>query len=167
MPTRIPKTNRTLAQALALNYRVAPAIDEYLEDNPEYEWTADFKPKIPDDAWHPSGDCTPTVYELWMKASEQNVRKPNTLSQKKTFQLGHYFHQWIQDILIRIEFADPHQRLLATVRLRDQEVVDVDAQLLGVFGVERVLGVDECRQAACFLCLRDHVEERPRINGRG
>jgi len=106
MPTRIPKTNRTLAQALEFNYRVAPAIDDFLEENPEYEWTADFKPKILDDAWHPSGDCTPSVYELWLKASGQNVRKPNTLSQKKTFQLGHYFHQWIQDILLRIDFAE-------------------------------------------------------------
>ena len=47
--------------------------------------------------------------------------------------------------------ADEHlgdlERLLAVVRLGDEQVVRVDAELLGVLGVERVLGVDEGREA--------------------
>lgn len=104
---RLPKTNRTLSQALALNYRVAPHIDQFLENNPEYAWEAKFSPKIADDAWHPSGDCTPSVYDLWLKATGRVEYKPTSLSLKKTFNVGHYFHQWIQDILVRIEFAVP------------------------------------------------------------
>ena len=40
------------------------------------------------------------------------------------------------------------ERLLAGVGLGDQELVDVDAELLGVDRVERVLGVDEGADAA-------------------
>ena len=43
------------------------------------------------------------------------------------------------------EHLDDLQRLLAAVGLRDEEIVDVDAELLGVFGIERVLGVDKRR----------------------
>ena len=49
------------------------------------------------------------------------------------------------------------ERLLAGVRLRDQQFVDVDAELLGVGRVERVLGVDEGRRAAELL----HLGDRP------
>jgi hypothetical protein len=47
------------------------------------------------------------------------------------------------------------QRLLAVVGLRDQEVIDVDAELSRVLGVERVLGVDEGADAAPLLGLAD------------
>ena len=43
------------------------------------------------------------------------------------------------------------ERLLAVIRLRDQELVDVDAELARVADVERVLGVDEGRDAAGAL----------------
>ena len=49
------------------------------------------------------------------------------------------------------QHLDDLQRLLAGVGLRDQQIVDVDAQPLGVGGIERVLGVDDrrrCRRAA-------------------
>ena len=58
--------------------------------------------------------------------------------------------------------ADQHvgdlQRLLAGVGLRDQQRVDVDAELLGVLRVERVLGVDERRDAAGLLRVGDRVQ---------
>ena len=40
------------------------------------------------------------------------------------------------------------ERLLAGVRLGDQQLVDVHAEVAGVRGVERVLGVDERGDAA-------------------
>ena len=43
------------------------------------------------------------------------------------------------------------ERLLAGVGLADQELVDVDADVLGVAGIERVLGVDEGHDAAVAL----------------
>ena len=51
------------------------------------------------------------------------------------------------------EHLGDFQRLFAGVRLRDQQVVDVDAELAGVLGVECVLGVDEGRDAAGLLGL--------------
>ncbi len=48
------------------------------------------------------------------------------------------------------------QRLLAVVGLGDEQVVDVDAQLSGVLGVQGVLGVDERGDAAPLLGLARH-----------
>ena len=52
------------------------------------------------------------------------------------------------------------QRLLAVVRLRDQQVVHVHAQLARVDGIERVLRVDERRLPAQLLRLGDHVQRQ-------
>lgn len=54
-------------------------------------------------------------------------------------------------------FADL-QGFFTGVRLGDEEVVEVDAELGGVFGVECVFHVDEGGEAACLLCLRDGGE---------
>ena len=50
------------------------------------------------------------------------------------------------------------QGLLAGVGLRDEQIVDIHAQLLGVAGVEGVLGVDKGRQAAGLLGLGDDLQ---------
>jgi hypothetical protein len=50
------------------------------------------------------------------------------------------------------------QRLLTGVWLRDQQRVGVDAQLLRVVRVQRVLGVDERRDAAGPLGIRHRVQ---------
>ena len=65
--------------------------------------------------------------------------------------------------------ADQHvgdlERLLAGVGLRDQQRVGVDAELLGVLRVERVLGVDERRDAAGGLRVGDRVQGHRRLAG--
>ena len=50
------------------------------------------------------------------------------------------------------------ERLLTGVGLRHEERVDVDAELLGVLGVERVLRVDEGGDAAGALRVGDRVQ---------
>ena len=57
------------------------------------------------------------------------------------------------------------QRLLAGVRLGDQELVEVDAQLVGVGGIQRMFGVDEGRGAAGLLDLGHHVQGQRRLAG--
>ncbi len=57
------------------------------------------------------------------------------------------------------------ERLLAGVRLGDEEPVDVDAELRGVVGVERVLRVDEGGDPAGLLHVRDRVERQRRLAG--
>ena len=50
--------------------------------------------------------------------------------------------------------ADQHvadlQRLLACIRLGNEQILHIYAQVLGVDGIERMLGVDEGRSAACL-----------------
>ena len=50
------------------------------------------------------------------------------------------------------------QGLFARVRLRNQQVVDIYAQLVRVSRVEGVLGIDKCRQAAQPLCFGDDLQ---------
>ena len=59
-------------------------------------------------------------------------------------------------------FADL-KRLLAGVRLRDQQILNVHAKLLGVFRIKRVFGVDEGRNATSLLRVRDDVQTERRL----
>src|SRR5450759_3942999 len=63
--------------------------------------------------------------------------------------------------------ADQHvrdfQALLPRVRLGDEQRVGVDAELLGVVGVQRVLRVDERRDPAQFLGVRDGMQRHSRV----
>ena len=55
------------------------------------------------------------------------------------------------------------ERLLAVVGLRDEQLVDVDADLLRVERVHRVLGVDEGAHAAELLRLGEDVVDERRL----
>ena len=57
------------------------------------------------------------------------------------------------------------QRLLAGVGLRDQQVVDVHAELLGIGRIERMLGIDEGRRAAGALHLGDDLQRERGLAG--
>ena len=50
------------------------------------------------------------------------------------------------------------ERLLAVIRLRDKESIDINAEIRGVYGVKRVLGVNERGLAAHSLRLGDNME---------
>src|ERR1700743_1101228 len=45
------------------------------------------------------------------------------------------------------------ERLLTRIRLADQQILDIDAQLAGIDRIERVLCIDERRRAAAPLHL--------------
>ena len=57
------------------------------------------------------------------------------------------------------------QRLLTAVRLGHQQAVDVDAQRLGIGGVEGVFHVDECHFAAHLLRLGNDVQGNGGLTG--
>jgi hypothetical protein len=60
------------------------------------------------------------------------------------------------------------ERLLTRVGLGDEQRVDVDAELLRVVGIERVLGIDERRDAAGTLSVGDGMQgERGLSRGLG
>ena len=58
------------------------------------------------------------------------------------------------------------QRLFAVIRLRDQQIVHIHAQLSRVDGIERVFGIDERRHAAELLRFGDHVQRQRRLAAR-
>ena len=57
------------------------------------------------------------------------------------------------------------KRLLAGIRLRDVQLIDVHAQLARIDGIERVLRVDERGHTAHLLRLRDDVQRNGRLAG--
>ena len=57
------------------------------------------------------------------------------------------------------------ERLLAGVRLRDQQFVHVDAELFGIRRIERMFGVDEGGGAAELLDFGDHLQRERGLAG--
>ncbi len=58
------------------------------------------------------------------------------------------------------------ERLLAVVRLRHQQVINVHTQFAGIGRVERVLGVDEGGHPAGLLRLGDQMQGQGSLAGR-
>ena len=58
------------------------------------------------------------------------------------------------------------QRLLARIRLRNQQVVDINAQFLGIPRIQRVLGIHKRRQPAVPLRLGDDLKRNRRLARR-
>ena len=58
------------------------------------------------------------------------------------------------------------QCLLAVVGLRDEQVVDVHAQVLRIKAIEGVLRIDEGRRAARLLCLGNGMNRQSRLTRR-
>jgi hypothetical protein len=64
------------------------------------------------------------------------------------------------------ECLDDLQCLLAKFRLRQQKIIEVHAQALGIVHVQRVLGIDKGRQTAVALRLGDDLQTDGRLTGR-
>ena len=68
-----------------------------------------------------------------------------------------------------IDGAGAHQRvgdferLLAGIRLRDQQIFEIDAELAGIDRIERMLGIDEGADAALLLGFGDGLQRQRRL----
>ena len=77
-----------------------------------------------------------------------------------------------ESMTIDVDRAGPHEdladleRLLAGVGLGDEQILDVDAELLGVVDVERMLGIDVGGDAAGLLHVGREVEGERGLAGR-
>lgn len=99
----LDKVVRSLGQKMIL----APHIDLAIGEA-EWEWDAHFHPKHGDSAWHPSGDCTPSLRDLYLKATGQAAERPIGPPLRKIFAIGHFYHQWYQYIVEhQLGFAGP------------------------------------------------------------
>lgn len=91
---------------LGQKYKLVPHLDLAIGEG-EFTWDAHFEAKQGDDAWHPSGDCVPSLRELYLKAS--GLLPPETISPtlRKIFVIGHFYHQYLQWIVEhKLAFAD-------------------------------------------------------------
>lgn len=98
---------RDWVKKMALQHRVVPHIERAIDSLGEFEWSADFQEKAKDDAWHPSGDCTPTLHELYLKATgcADDRRIDGTL--RKIFANGHFWHAYLQEVMVRADLTTP------------------------------------------------------------
>lgn len=96
------KLNRNLNRGRIL----VPHLDKVFETFDE-PWEFKYEEKKSDDAWHPSGDCIPVASALYKKAST-NERESIGGSLRKTFMVGHFWHQLLQHIILhKLEFCAP------------------------------------------------------------
>ncbi len=66
--------------------------------------TFTYESKEKDDAFHPSGDCTPSSEALYFKAlANINGEDPDPIGTtlRKTFLVGHFWHQVYQDLTVK------------------------------------------------------------------
>ena len=58
------------------------------------------------------------------------------------------------------------QRLLAIIRLRNQQIVNINAQMARIFRIQCVLRINEGCIAAQLLRLSNHMQSHSRLTGR-
>lgn len=95
-----------LVKNLVNTNKLTPHIDRFI-DKGDFEWTAQFGQKHADDAFHPSGDCTPSLHSLYMKATGEILGRPPSIGLRKSFIVGHFWHAYIQHIVVELGLADP------------------------------------------------------------
>ena len=74
-----------------------------------------------------------------------------------SFRSARIDHQNVDRIGTDQRIADV-QRVLTAVRLRNQQIVDVDADLLRVARIDRMLRIDDRALAAFGLRIRNHMQ---------
>jgi|ERR1039458_2124445 hypothetical protein len=99
-------TKNDFVRNLAHGQLLVPYLERF--DGWDKEWEYKYEPKKSDDAWHPSGDCIPSATELYAKAQGVDTFGPISPTLQRTFQVGHFWHQLIQNVLVEdLELAAP------------------------------------------------------------
>lgn len=96
-----------LVKNMVLNHKLVTHLDRAIAKFDE-PWEFKYEPKQDDDAWHPSGHCTPSLHELWLHAQHREVEDISP-SLRKTFMVGHFYHQYLQHVVLhKLGFAHEH-----------------------------------------------------------
>lgn len=98
----IKLTKHSMARKLVSKTKLAVHIDRAIEQTGDFEWDYKYEPKKGDNAWHPSGDCTLTPRELFDKAIGATESDPIGAGLRKTFQVGHFWHGYLQHIVVEL-----------------------------------------------------------------
>lgn len=118
MPTKLPK-KKGFTKAFTKT-KLGYLLDKEIGKG-EFVWEYKYEPKGTDTGWHPSGHCTPTLYELYTFAASEEVLAEAALDGSapidknapaheaplaKIFQVGHFWHQYLQTICVRAGLCD-------------------------------------------------------------
>jgi hypothetical protein len=107
MALKFPKSEKyNFNRNLVKRHKLVPYLDRYLGDEVK-DFTFTYEPKQHDDAWHPSGHCTPPVSELYEVATGDHTPKDWGVSMLKTFMVGHFWHQLLQKAVVDLGLAAP------------------------------------------------------------
>jgi len=98
----IKLTKHSMARKLVSKTKLAVHIDRAIEQTGDFEWNYKYEPKKGDNAWHPSGDCTLSARELFDKACGNTESDPIGAGLRKTFQVGHFWHGYLQHIVVEL-----------------------------------------------------------------
>lgn len=97
---------REWVKKLASQNRVVPLIEQAIDQLGDFEWEAEFGPKAKDDAFHPSGDCTPSLRDLYLKgAGLAQEDRSIGVGLRKIFTVGHFWHGYLQAVLVKADLA--------------------------------------------------------------
>ncbi len=104
MAMKIDKSK--MVKNLVKKHKLVPHLERAIAEG-DFPWEYKYEPKYGDTAWHPSGDCTPSVHELWLKAKGRLPEDGRPLPYK-AFQVGHFWHAYLQHIVEKkLGFCDP------------------------------------------------------------
>jgi hypothetical protein len=102
---------RKLVRSLTVNQGqiLGPLIDQYLaraKFPPKWELIIENE-KEWDPHFHPSSDSFTDLDTLYLDKTNQLKRSPISASLRKTFDVGHMWHRYLQNILIEMKLVDP------------------------------------------------------------
>lgn len=92
---------------LSPKYKLVPKLDKAIAGFDE-EWTFTYEPKEHDLYWHPSGHCMPkasALYDLALERLNDGVNEEHERSMRKFGPVGHFWHQFLQHIMVRYDMV--------------------------------------------------------------
>lgn len=96
-----------ITRNLGKKYKYVPFLEKAIADF-EDPWEFVYTEKEPDAHWHPSGHCIQPATELYAIACGEVEREAISGSLRKIFQVGHFWHQWLQYITLhKLEMCAP------------------------------------------------------------
>lgn len=102
---KLDKTQIT--KNLGKKYKYVPFLEKAIADF-EDEWEFVYTEKQDDNYWHPSSHCVQPPTELYAIARGEVEREAISGSLRKIFQVGHFWHQWLQYITLhKLEMCAP------------------------------------------------------------
>ncbi len=96
-----------IVRNLGKKYKYVPYLEKAIATFKD-EWQFVYQEKEHDHHWHPSSHCVIPATELYAIATGQVESEPISGSLRKTFQVGHFWHQWLQYITLhKMEMCKP------------------------------------------------------------